>query len=120
MVSTIRAKWLGYYMAEKENQKKIQKLKTSILNKKVNSGNSVLRLKNEETLEKEDEMRLQTALQNSRAAVAVLLASPWALPQNVHTQATLFTFSPAPEFQQTAAEILLGNRTANGKLPVSR
>ena len=55
MVSTIRAKWLGYYMAEKENLKKIQKLKTSILNKKVNTGSSVLRLKNEETLEKEDE-----------------------------------------------------------------
>lgn len=70
-------------------------------------------------LEKEDEMRLQTALQNSRSSVAVLLASPWALPENAHTQATLFTFSPAPEFQETAAEILLGIRTAKGQLPIS-
>lgn len=71
-------------------------------------------------LEKEDEVRLQTALQNSRSSVAVLLASPWALPENAHMQATLFTFSPAPEFQETAAEILLGTRRANGQLPISR
>lgn len=69
-------------------------------------------------LEQEDELRLQTALQNSRTSVAVLLASPWALPQTAHTHGTLFTFSPAPEFQETAAEILLGGRTANGKLPI--
>ncbi len=69
-------------------------------------------------LEKEDEVRLQTALQNSRSSVAVLLASPWALPEKTRTQGALFTFSPAPEFQETAAEILLGNQTANGKLPI--
>ncbi len=69
-------------------------------------------------LEQEDELRLQTALQNSRSSVAVLLASPWALPEKTRTQGALFTFSPAPEFQETAAKILLGNQTANGKLPI--
>ena len=69
-------------------------------------------------LEQKDELRLQTALQNCRTSVAVLLASPWAFPPKAHTHGTLFTFSPAPEFQETAAEILLGNQTANGKLPI--
>ncbi|MBO7191485.1 MAG: hypothetical protein J6V32_05230 [Elusimicrobiaceae bacterium] len=70
-------------------------------------------------LEQEDESRLQTALQHCRTSVAVLLASPWALPAKTHTHGTLFTFSPAPEFQETAAEILLGSRPAKGQLPIS-
>ena len=70
-------------------------------------------------LEKDDEERLRRALQNSRFSTAVLLASPWALPDSARLQGTLFTFSPAPEFQETAADILLGNQTANGKLPIS-
>ena len=70
-------------------------------------------------LEEKDTLRLQQALQTARTSVCVLLASPWALPKNISAQATLFTFSPAPEFQQTAAEILLGHRTAQGKLPVA-
>lgn len=70
-------------------------------------------------LEEKDTARLHRALQTAQTSVCVLLASPWALPKNTSAQTTLFTFSPAPEFQQTAAEILLGKRTAQGKLPVT-
>lgn len=69
-------------------------------------------------LDDADALRLKTALQTSSQAVAVLLGSPWALPQDHAMSARLFTFSPAPEFQETAAEVLLGKRTAAGKLPV--
>lgn len=71
------------------------------------------------SLEEQDEIRLQKALQNSRFSVAVVVASPWALPQKAHIKTALFTFSPAPDFQKTAAEILLGKQKAHGKLPIS-
>ena len=70
-------------------------------------------------LEQTDTERLQDALKNTRCAVAVLLASPWALPANTKFQGILWTFSPAPEFQETAVEILLGSRKAAGTLPVT-
>ena len=53
-ISTIRAKWLGYYMKEKENLKRINKLKAGLLAKKVKSSNlSALKLK-AETIAAED------------------------------------------------------------------
>jgi hypothetical protein len=55
MVSSMRAKWLGYYMAEKENLQRIQKTKANLLAKKVETGSSVLRLKNEDSLLQNDE-----------------------------------------------------------------
>ena len=70
-------------------------------------------------LEQTDTERLQDALKHTRCAVAVLLASPWALPAYAKFQGILWTFSPAPEFQETAVEILLGNRKAAGMLPVT-
>ena len=67
-------------------------------------------------LEAPDVARLKHALAHATHSVGVVLASPWALP--IYPTSTLFTFSPAPEFQQTAAEILLGQRTAQGKMPI--
>ena len=71
-------------------------------------------------LEEEELTRLKAAMQQASKTVCVLLASPWALPKEALGQAQLFTFSPAPEFQETAAEILLGERIACGTLPITR
>jgi len=70
-------------------------------------------------LEEKDTVRLKNALANASRTVSVLLASPWALPKELSTECSLYTFSPAPEFQETAAEILLGQQQARGKMPVS-
>ena len=70
-------------------------------------------------LEDADRYRLKNALKTTSKATAVLLASPWALPADISLHAKLFTFSPAPEFQETAAEILLGHRVPHGKMPVN-
>lgn len=69
-------------------------------------------------LEETDTVRLKTALANAQHTASVLLASPWALPNELKTDATLYTFSPAPQFQETAAEILSGRLAAQGKMPV--
>jgi len=70
-------------------------------------------------LESADTLRLQEALQHAKTSCGVLLGSPWALPAQIKMQSKLFTFSPAPEFQETAAEVLLGKRKATGKAPVT-
>ena len=70
-------------------------------------------------LVKQEEEQVKKAVASSKQATSILLASPWALPPDWTGQAQLLTFSPAPEFQQTAAEILLGKRPALGTLPVS-
>ena len=69
-------------------------------------------------LEENDIEKLKNALQNSSKNTCVFFGSPWALPAGLPVQSKLFTFSPAPEFQVTAAEILLGLRAAQGKLPI--
>ncbi len=70
-------------------------------------------------LQKEEMLLLERVLKTSPRCACILFASPWALGKPSETHTTLFTFSPAPEFQQTAAEILLGLRKSQGKLPVS-
>lgn len=56
MMSAIKAKWLAYYMKEKENFQRIQNLKTKIIkNKSSGAQGSVLRLKTEETISQNDE-----------------------------------------------------------------
>ncbi len=71
------------------------------------------------TLEENDAARLASALRQASQAAAVSFASPWALPKDPRLQGLLLTFSPAPEFQETAAEILAGQRRAEGTLPVT-
>ncbi|MBR4591793.1 MAG: hypothetical protein IKO35_01115 [Elusimicrobiaceae bacterium] len=68
-------------------------------------------------LEETDTARLQQALQDADQSICVLFSSPWALPQHITAQTTLFTFCPAAQFQETAAKILLGKQKACGKLP---
>ena len=61
LVSTIRSKWLSYYMKEKENMQRIQNTKAKILKAKMSdpsANTSVLRVKSEEALSQNDE-RLQ-------------------------------------------------------------
>jgi ElaB/YqjD/DUF883 family membrane-anchored ribosome-binding protein len=61
LVSTIRSKWLSYYMKEKENMQRIQNTKTKILKSRMSdpsANTSVLRVKSEEALTQNDE-RLQ-------------------------------------------------------------
>ena len=53
-------------------------------------------------------------------SVLVCLGSPFAaLDLQQEVQSTLHAFCPLDAFQQTAAEILLGKRTAKGNLPVA-
>lgn len=70
-------------------------------------------------LEEKDIEKLQAAFQHVPNSTCILFASPWALPADLPVQNKLFTFSPAPEFQVTAAEILLGLRPAQGELPIT-
>lgn len=62
--------------------------------------------------------RVQTALKQYPAHLLVTLANPWGAKQ-LKAQSTLFTFSPAPSFQQAAAECLLGRFEPTGKLPIT-
>lgn len=69
-------------------------------------------------LEEAETAALQRILSTAKHPIYVLLASPWALNGFPAADSTLYTYSPAPEFQITAAEILLGLRPACGSLPV--
>ena len=58
MISTIRSKWLAYLFKEKENLSRIKDAKGKIITSKLNdklNNESVLRLKNEDTITKNDE-----------------------------------------------------------------
>ncbi len=67
-----------------------------------------------------DEAELSFAravLQHSKQNLVISLSNPW-ITQHLPCNGKLFTFSPAPVFQQAAAEVLLGNLTPKGKMPV--
>ena len=56
LVASIRAKWLGYYMNEKNNSRRIAEYKAKLLAAKAkNVGNSILKAKTEALLAAEDE-----------------------------------------------------------------
>ncbi len=62
----------------------------------------------------------QKAIRSARNAALACLGSPFsARPLRGQTAAVLHAFCPLEEFQQTAAEILLGKRPARGSLPVT-
>ena len=69
-------------------------------------------------LDADDIFRLQQAVQHAQHSTGILFASPWALPEGLPIQTKVFTFSPAPDFQRVAAEILLGLYPPQGKLPI--
>ena len=67
----------------------------------------------------EGEMSLiKKALSSSQENVVISFANPWTV-RGLNSASQLFTFSPSAVFQQAAAEVLLGHRTAPGKLPIS-
>ena len=58
MISTIRSKWLAYLFKEKENLTRIKETKSRIISSKLenkSSNPSILRLKNEDAIAKNDE-----------------------------------------------------------------
>lgn len=56
MMSALRAKWLSYYMKEKENYQRIVTMKSEIIKLKADKSNSsVLKLKSEEAIANSDE-----------------------------------------------------------------
>ncbi len=70
------------------------------------------------TLELEEQTKLKEAASGYTQTVCVLLSSPWALNGVIKAPASLYTFCPAPEFQQQAAAVLLGQQKACDTLPV--
>ena len=70
-------------------------------------------------LQQEEKLKLEQLVKNVPHCACVLFASPWALGKLTEGRTTIYTFSPSPEFQQTAAEILLGRQKSNGTLPVA-
>ena len=54
-VSMIRAKWLNYFFLEKENLERANAAKAKYIKSKSASGDSVLRLKNEDNLMSNDD-----------------------------------------------------------------
>lgn len=68
-------------------------------------------------LSEEELIQIRQAVSQAKEAVVICFANPWtskALPP----QASILTFSPAPAFQQAAAECLLGKIQPTGKLPI--
>ncbi len=70
-------------------------------------------------LEEKEQDFLRQASRQFHTTASILLASPWALQNVLETTASLYTFSPAPEFQAQAARILCGLEKAVGSFPVS-
>ncbi len=70
------------------------------------------------TLQDKEKQLLADAAKKYPNVCAILFASPWALKDILQANTQLYTFSPAPEFQQQAAQILLGRQGALGTLPV--
>ena len=58
------------------------------------------------------------ATQNVKRTLLICFANPWAAKE-VNTQGQLLAFSPAPVFQQAAAECVMGKFEPVGKLPIS-
>lgn len=68
-------------------------------------------------LSKEEQTLIEEASLQAKHTVLICLSNPWAA-SSLPAQAKIFTFSPAPVFQQAAAETLLGKLRPAGKLPV--
>lgn len=67
----------------------------------------------------QDESRALQATRQAHQSALVCLGSPFAaLPLKGAVSAVLQAFCPLPAFQQEAAALLLGHRTAQGKMPV--
>lgn len=70
------------------------------------------------SLTQEEVELVQQAQSRARHTVMVCLANPWT-SHAVQAEGSIFTFSPAPAFQQAAAECILGKLKPTGKLPIT-
>ena len=68
-------------------------------------------------LSEEETTQIEQASLQAKHTVLICLSNPW-VASSLQAQAKIFTFSPAPLFQQTAAEVLLGKLKPGGTLPV--
>lgn len=68
-VSTIRAKWLGYLVKERENLSRIKDVRATIIKKNADTQASALRLKSEDKLAETDEklQKLSVLQKNTEA-----------------------------------------------------
>lgn len=69
-------------------------------------------------LENTEAQRLTQAAKQANQCVFISFASPWAARAVPAATGALFAFSPAPAFQQAAAEVLAGKLKPAGKIPV--
>lgn len=69
-------------------------------------------------LENTEAQRLTNAANQANQCVFVSFASPWAARAVPNASGALFAFSPAPAFQQAAAEALTDRLKPIGKIPV--
>jgi len=67
--------------------------------------------------EKETEF-IKQATEKAKNVVLICFANPWT-SQSIPAKSSILTFSPAPAFQQTAAECLLGKIRPTGTLPIT-
>ena len=68
-------------------------------------------------LSKEEQTLVEQASLQAKQTVLICLANPW-VASSLSAQAKIFTFSPAPLFQQAAAEMLLGKLKPTSVLPI--
>lgn len=69
-------------------------------------------------LENTEAQRLTQAAKQADQCVFISFASPWTARAVPALSGALFAFSPAPAFQQAAAQVLAGKLTPAGKIPV--
>lgn len=69
------------------------------------------------SLTEEELKQIQQASLQAKHTMLICLANPWSVSA-VSAEAKILTFSPAPAFQQAAAETLVGKLLPAGRLPV--
>lgn len=69
-------------------------------------------------LTQEEENLVNNAIKNIRRTLLICFANPFAA-RHVNTEGKLLAFSPAPTFQQAAAECVMGRIEPIGKLPMA-
>lgn len=62
--------------------------------------------------------QIKNSVSQAQNTTLISFASPWVIRDISTVTNALFTFSPSPIFQKTAAEILIGKYPAKGKLPI--
>lgn len=69
-------------------------------------------------LDEKESALVKKALSQAHKSIVISFANPWAASQ-LNCNGKLFTFSPAPAFQQAAAWALTGRLTPHGQLPIT-